>query len=55
MTRVLAGYAGGTSGTASYALVGTGLTGHAESIEVQFDPSRISYGKLLQVFFSVEC
>ena len=53
VNRVLAGYAGGDKDTASYPLVGTGMTGHAESIEVSFDPARISYGKILQVYFSV--
>lgn len=46
------GYAGGTAETASYPQVSTGNTGHAESVKVVYDPSRISYGKLLQVFFA---
>src|SRR5665213_2733942 len=48
-----AGYSGGSASTASYGQVTTETTGHAESVEVIFDPSRISYGTLLRVFFSV--
>jgi peptide-methionine (S)-S-oxide reductase len=48
-----AGYAGGSASTATYAQVTTETTGHAESVRVVFDPSKISYGKLLQIFFSV--
>jgi peptide-methionine (S)-S-oxide reductase len=51
--RVLAGYAGGSKSTAHYETVSTGTTGHAESIQVQFDPAKISYGEILRVFFSV--
>jgi peptide-methionine (S)-S-oxide reductase len=47
------GYAGGTRETAEYEIVSTGRTGHAESVKVVFDPSRISYGQLLRIFFSV--
>ena len=47
------GYAGGTAETADYEKVSTGTTGHAESVQVTYDPSRISYGQLLKVFFSV--
>ena len=50
---VVSGYAGGNQATAHYEMVGTGRTGHAESVEVTYDPAQISYGKLLQVFFSV--
>jgi peptide-methionine (S)-S-oxide reductase len=50
---VVSGYAGGSKLTAHYEIVGTGLTGHAESVRITYDPSRISYGKLLEVFFSV--
>jgi peptide-methionine (S)-S-oxide reductase len=51
--KVVAGYAGGDRSTASYEQVSTGTTGHAESIQVQFDPGVISYGEILRVFFSV--
>jgi len=47
------GYSGGASNTAEYEIVSTGKTGHAESVKVVFDPSKITYGQLLQVFFSV--
>jgi peptide-methionine (S)-S-oxide reductase len=47
------GYAGGTKDTAEYEIVSTGRTGHAESVEIVYDPSRISYGQLLRIFFSV--
>jgi len=48
-----AGYAGGSADTASYEQVSTGDTGHAESVRVAYDPRQVSYGQLLQVFFSV--
>jgi peptide-methionine (S)-S-oxide reductase len=48
-----AGYAGGSAATATYDQVTTETTGHAESVKVVFDPSKITYGKLLQIFFSV--
>jgi peptide-methionine (S)-S-oxide reductase len=47
------GYSGGAPRTAEYELVSTGETGHAESVSVTYDPSQISYGQLLRVFFSV--
>jgi peptide-methionine (S)-S-oxide reductase len=47
------GYSGGDSKTAEYEIVSTGSTGHAESVQVVYDPSKITYGQLLQVFFSV--
>jgi len=47
------GYAGGTKDTAEYQIVSTGRTGHAESVRIVYDPSRISYGQLLRIFFSV--
>jgi peptide-methionine (S)-S-oxide reductase len=53
VTDVVSGYAGGQQPTAQYEMVGTGRTGHAESVQITYDPSQISYGKLLQVFFSV--
>ena len=53
VTRVVSGYAGGKSDTASYGQVSTGRTGHAESVRISYDPARISYGQLLKVFFSV--
>jgi peptide-methionine (S)-S-oxide reductase len=49
----VSGYAGGEKQTAEYEHVGTGTTGHAESVQVTFDPRQISYGRLLQIFFSV--
>ncbi len=51
--QVTAGYAGGSADTAHYGMVGTGSTGHAESVKIEFDPTQVSYGTLLQVFFSV--
>lgn len=51
--RVVSGYAGGAAGTAHYDAVGSGNTGHAESVQIEFDPSQITYGTLLQIFFSV--
>jgi peptide-methionine (S)-S-oxide reductase len=52
VVKTTAGYAGGTAATATYDQVTTETTGHAESVEVVFDPSRITYGQLLRVFFS---
>jgi peptide-methionine (S)-S-oxide reductase len=49
----VSGYAGGDKRTAEYESVGTGRTGHAESVQVSYDPRQISYGRLLQIFFSV--
>lgn len=51
--KVVSGYAGGAKATASYPLVSTGTTGHAESVEISFDPRVVSYGKILQIYFSV--
>ena len=51
--KAVSGYAGGSAENAHYELVGEGDTGHAESVQITYDPTRISYGKLLQVFFSV--
>ncbi len=53
VTAVTAGYAGGNAETATYDQVSTGTTGHAESVRITYDPSRITYGRLLKVFFSV--
>lgn len=47
------GYSGGASATAEYEVVSTGVTGHAESVKIAYDASQITYGKLLQIFFSV--
>lgn len=51
--RAVSGYAGGTRGSADYDTVSTGTTGHAESVEVTFDPAVVSYGTILRIFFSV--
>ncbi len=51
--KAVSGYAGGTAATADYETVSGGKTGHAESVEVTFDPREVTYGQLLQVFFSV--
>jgi peptide-methionine (S)-S-oxide reductase len=53
VTRAVSGYSGGSALTAHYQVVSTGMTGHAESVEVTYDPSRLTYGQLLRVFFSV--
>jgi peptide-methionine (S)-S-oxide reductase len=53
VTATTAGYAGGSADTATYAQVTTETTGHAESVEVVYDPSKITYGTLLRVFFAV--
>ena len=53
VSSVKSGYAGGTADTADYETVSTGGTDHAESVEVGYDPSRISYGQILKVFFSI--
>ena len=47
------GYAGGTSATADYETVGTGTTGHAESVRITYDPTQVTYGQLLRIFFAV--
>ena len=51
--RVLAGYSGGEARTAQYETVSGGDTGHAESVQITYDPKQISYGRILQIFFSV--
>jgi peptide-methionine (S)-S-oxide reductase len=53
VTAAVSGYAGGERQTAHYEMVSTGRTGHAESVAVTFDPRQISYGKVLQIYFSV--
>jgi peptide-methionine (S)-S-oxide reductase len=51
--EVVSGYAGGEASTAHYDDVGRGRTGHAESVEITFDPQRVPYGEILRIFFSV--
>jgi peptide-methionine (S)-S-oxide reductase len=53
VTSAVSGYAGGEKSTAQYDIVSSGRTGHAESVAVTFDPKQISYGKILQIYFSV--
>jgi peptide-methionine (S)-S-oxide reductase len=53
VTGVVSGYSGGTKDTAQYDVVSMGRTGHAESVEIKFDPKQISYGRILQIYFSV--
>lgn len=53
VTRAVSGYAGGDRATAEYPKVGNGWTGHAESVQVTFDPGKITYGRILQIYFSV--
>jgi peptide-methionine (S)-S-oxide reductase len=53
VTGAVSGYAGGPKDSAHYEVVGTGTTGHAESVQITFDPRVVSYGRLLQIFFSV--
>ena len=53
VTSAVSGYAGGSEDTAVYERVGTGRTGHAESVQITFDPREISYGQILRIFFSV--
>ena len=51
--QAVSGYAGGAKQTAIYEMVGSGLTGHAEAVQITFDPKQVSYAQLLQIFFSV--
>jgi peptide-methionine (S)-S-oxide reductase len=51
--HAVSGYSGGTKETAHYEMVGTERTGHAESVQITYDPKQISYGKILQIYFSV--
>src|SRR6201998_482735 len=53
IVNAVSGYAGGSKSTADYSTVSTGTTGHAESVQIKYDPKKISYGKILQIFFSV--
>jgi len=53
VVEVTAGYSGGNKDTAFYEMVGSGTTGHAESVQIRYDPAKISYGTLLAVFFTV--
>jgi peptide-methionine (S)-S-oxide reductase len=53
VVNAVSGYAGGSQTSATYEQVSTGSTGHAESVQIKFDPKKISYGKILQIFFSV--
>ena len=53
VVNALSGYAGGAKNTADYSSVSTGSTGHAEAVEIKYNPKQISYGKILQIFFSV--
>src|SRR5471032_3385564 len=53
VTAAVSGYAGGARDTAEYSTVSSGRTGHAEAVQITFDPHRISYGRLLQIYFSV--
>jgi peptide-methionine (S)-S-oxide reductase len=53
VSRVVSGYSGGNETTATYPVVSGGATGHAESVQITYDPNQVSYSRLLQVFFSV--
>ena len=53
VVNAVSGYAGGNKATADYNMVSSGTTGHAESVQIKYDPKKISYGKILQIFFSV--
>jgi len=53
VTSAVSGYAGGGADTAHYEMVGTNTTGHAEAVQVTFDPRHVSYGHILQIYFSV--
>jgi peptide-methionine (S)-S-oxide reductase len=53
VSNVISGFAGGSSANAHYDMVSTGTTGHAESVQITYDPAKISYGALLKVFFAV--
>jgi peptide-methionine (S)-S-oxide reductase len=53
VSSAISGYSGGSKANAQYEIVSTGTTGHAESVEVTFEPSQISFGQLLQIYFSI--
>ncbi len=53
VTQAESGYAGGVEATANYETVGTGDTGHAESVRITYDPKQVTFGRLLQIYFSV--
>ena len=53
VVQAVSGYSGGTKETAHYEIVGTERTGHAESVQITYDPKQISYGRILQIYFSV--
>ena len=53
VSNVVSGFSGGTAMTAHYEVVSTGMTGHAESVEITYDPAQISYAQLLAVYFTV--
>ncbi|MET0707198.1 MAG: peptide-methionine (S)-S-oxide reductase MsrA [Tardiphaga sp.] len=53
VANAVSGYSGGSKATASYTAISTGTTGHAEAVEIKYDPQKISYGKILQIYFSV--
>ena len=53
VVQAVSGYSGGAKETAVYEMIGSGLTGHAEAVKITYDPKKVSYGTLLQIFFSV--
>src|ERR1041384_367141 len=53
VVNAVSGYSGGSKATADYNMVSAGSTGHAEAVQIKYDPKKISYGKILQIFFSV--
>ncbi|WP_158809232.1 peptide-methionine (S)-S-oxide reductase MsrA, partial [Beijerinckia sp. L45] len=53
VTSAVSGYSGGSKANASYPVVSTGTTGHAESVKITYDPRKVSFGKILQIYFSV--
>jgi len=53
VSSAISGYAGGAKNTAQYEIVSTGTTGHAEAVQVTFDPSQVTFGQLLKIYFSV--